>query len=85
VKPCLRKAIDELAAGRPREAHAMVANAAGSVAALREMVDRQILKQVRDDAVKDNEFEALDCRPACRIAAIAVSILEFSTVGSLVC
>jgi hypothetical protein len=42
---CLRKAIEELAAGRPREAHAMVANAAGSVAALREMVDRQILKQ----------------------------------------
>ena len=42
---CLRKAIEELAAGRAREAHAMVANAAGSVAALREMVDRQILKQ----------------------------------------
>jgi len=38
----LRKAIEELAAGRPREAHAMVANAAGSVASLREMVDRQI-------------------------------------------
>jgi hypothetical protein len=37
----LRKAIEELAAGRPREAHAMVANAAGSVAALREMVDRK--------------------------------------------
>jgi hypothetical protein len=42
---CLRKAIEELAAGRSREAHAMVANAAGSVAALREMIDRQILKQ----------------------------------------
>jgi len=42
---CLRKAIEELAAGRLREADAMVANAADSVAALREMVDRQILKQ----------------------------------------
>jgi hypothetical protein len=40
----LRKAIEELAAGRPREAHAMVANAAGNVAALREMVDRKFLK-----------------------------------------
>jgi hypothetical protein len=37
----LRKAIEELAAGRPREAQAMVANAAGSVAALREMVDHK--------------------------------------------
>jgi hypothetical protein len=41
----LRTAIEELAAGRLRESDAMVANAAGSVAALREMVDRQILKQ----------------------------------------
>ena len=41
---CLRKAIEELAAERPREARAMV-NAAGSVAALREMIEGQILKQ----------------------------------------
>ena len=42
---CLRKAIEELAAERPREARAMVVNAAGSVAALREMIEAQILKQ----------------------------------------
>jgi hypothetical protein len=42
---CLRKAIEELAAERPREARAMVVNAAGSVAALREMIEGQILKQ----------------------------------------
>ena len=41
----LRKAIEELAAERPREARAMVVNAAGSVAALREMIEAQILKQ----------------------------------------
>jgi truncated hemoglobin YjbI len=39
----LRKAIEELAAERPREARAMVVNAAGSVAALREMIESQIL------------------------------------------
>jgi hypothetical protein len=42
---CLRKAIEELAAERPREARAMVVNAAGSVAALRELIEGQILKQ----------------------------------------
>ena len=42
---CLRRAIEELAAERPREARAMVANAAGSLAALREMIEGQILKQ----------------------------------------
>ena len=42
---CLRKAIEELAAERPREARAMVVNAAGSVAALHEMIEGQILKQ----------------------------------------
>jgi hypothetical protein len=41
----LRKAIEELAAERPREARAMVVNAAGSLAALREMIEGQILKQ----------------------------------------
>ena len=41
----LRKAIEELAAERPREARAMVVNVAGSVAALREMIEGQILKQ----------------------------------------
>jgi hypothetical protein len=41
----LRKAIGELAAERPREARAMVVNVAGSVAALREMIEGQILKQ----------------------------------------
>jgi hypothetical protein len=41
----LRKAIEELAAERPREARAMVVNAAGGVAALREMIEGQILKQ----------------------------------------
>jgi hypothetical protein len=35
---CLRKAIEELAAGRPRDALAMVANAQGSVLALRGMI-----------------------------------------------
>ena len=35
----LRKAIEELAAERPREARAMVVNAAGGVAALREMIE----------------------------------------------
>jgi hypothetical protein len=39
---CLRKAIEELAAGRPRDALAMVANAQGSVLALRGMVEGQI-------------------------------------------
>jgi hypothetical protein len=43
---CLRRAIEELAAERPREARAMVANAAGSLAALREMIEGQILKQL---------------------------------------
>ena len=42
---CLRRAIEELAAERPREARAMVANAAGSLAALREMIEGRILKQ----------------------------------------
>jgi truncated hemoglobin YjbI len=42
---CLRKAIEEMAAGRPREARAMVVNAAGSIAALREMIEGQILKR----------------------------------------
>src|ERR1700751_535270 len=40
---CLRKAIEELAAERPREARAMVVNATGSVAALREMIEGQVL------------------------------------------
>jgi hypothetical protein len=44
---CLRKAIEELAAARPREARATVVNAAGSVAALREMIEGQILEQPR--------------------------------------
>jgi hypothetical protein len=42
---CLRKAIEELAAERPREARAMVVNATGSVAALREMIEGRLLKQ----------------------------------------
>jgi hypothetical protein len=42
---CLRKAIEELAAERPRDARAMVVNAAGSLAALREMIEGQLLKQ----------------------------------------
>ena len=42
---CLRKAIEELAAERPCEARAMVVNAAGGVAAPREMIEGQILKQ----------------------------------------
>jgi hypothetical protein len=41
----LRKAIEELAAERPREARGMVINAAGSVAALREMIGRPDLNQ----------------------------------------
>jgi N-acetylglucosamine kinase-like BadF-type ATPase len=43
----LRKAIEELAAERPHEARAMVLNAAGSVATLREMIEAQLLKQPR--------------------------------------
>jgi hypothetical protein len=39
---CLRKAIEELAAGRPRDAMAMVDDAEGSVLALRSMVEGQI-------------------------------------------
>jgi hypothetical protein len=42
VIACLRKAIEELAAGRPRDALAMVANAQGSVLALRGMIEGQI-------------------------------------------
>jgi hypothetical protein len=37
---CLRKAIEELAAGRPRDALAMVANAQESASALRGMIER---------------------------------------------
>jgi hypothetical protein len=39
---CLRKAIEELAAGRPRDALAMVANAQDSASELRGMIERQI-------------------------------------------
>jgi hypothetical protein len=39
---CLRKAIEELAAGRPRDALTMVANAQDSASALRGMIDGQI-------------------------------------------
>ena len=39
---CLRKAIEELAAGRPRDALAMVANAQESASALRSMVERLV-------------------------------------------
>jgi hypothetical protein len=38
----LAKAIEELAAGRPRDAVAMVANAQGSLLALRGMIEGQI-------------------------------------------
>jgi hypothetical protein len=38
----LRKAIEELAAGRPRDALAMVANAQESASALRGMIERLI-------------------------------------------
>jgi hypothetical protein len=39
---CLSKAIEELAAGRPRDAMAMVANAQGSVLELCSMIEGQI-------------------------------------------
>jgi hypothetical protein len=39
---CLRKAIEELAAARPQNALAMVANAQDSASALRGMIERQI-------------------------------------------
>jgi hypothetical protein len=39
---CLRKAIEELAAARPRNALAMVANAQDSASTLRGMIERQI-------------------------------------------
>jgi hypothetical protein len=37
---CLRKAMEELAAGRPRDALAMVANAQDSALELRAMIER---------------------------------------------
>ena len=40
---CLRKAIEELAAGRPREALVQVADAHGRLLALRGMIEAQIL------------------------------------------
>jgi hypothetical protein len=39
---CLRKAIEELAAGRPRDALAMVATAQDSASALRGMIEGQV-------------------------------------------
>ena len=39
---CLRKAIEALAAGRPRDALAMVANAQDSASELRGMIERLI-------------------------------------------
>jgi hypothetical protein len=39
---CLRKAIEELAAGRPRDALTMIANAQDSASELRGMIERQI-------------------------------------------
>ena len=39
---CLRKAIEELAAGRPRDALAMVATAQDSASALRGMIEHLI-------------------------------------------
>jgi hypothetical protein len=39
---CLRKAIEQLAAGRPRDALAMVANAQDSASELRGMIERLI-------------------------------------------
>ena len=41
---CLRKAIEELAAGRSREALLQVADAHGRVLALRGMIEAQILR-----------------------------------------
>jgi hypothetical protein len=42
VIACLRKAIEELAAARPRNALAMVANAQDGASTLRSMIERQI-------------------------------------------
>jgi hypothetical protein len=39
---CLRKAIEQLAAGRPRDALAMVANAQDSASELRGIIERLI-------------------------------------------
>jgi len=41
---CVRKAIEELAAGRPREALVQFADAHGRLLALRCMIEAQILK-----------------------------------------
>jgi hypothetical protein len=41
---CVRKAIEELAAGGPREALLQVANAHGRLLALRSMIEAQILR-----------------------------------------
>ena len=55
---CLRKAIEELAAERPREARAMVVNAAGGVSVLREMIEGQISQAAGNGEVKDKKFGA---------------------------
>ena len=52
----LRKAIEELAAERPREARAMVVNAAGGVSVLREMIEGQISQAAGNGEVKDKKF-----------------------------
>jgi len=49
----LRKAIEELAAEQPREARAMVVNAAGGVSVLREMIEGQISQAAGNGEVKD--------------------------------
>ena len=41
---CVRKAIEELATGRPREALVQIADAHGRVLALRGMIEAQILR-----------------------------------------
>ena len=41
---CVRKAIEELAAGQPREALLQVADAQGPLLALRGMIEAQILR-----------------------------------------
>jgi hypothetical protein len=55
---CLRKAIEELAAERPREARAMVVTAAGSIAALREDDRGPDSQAARNGEVKDKKFGA---------------------------
>src|SRR6266550_3165552 len=57
---CLRKVIEELAAARPRNALAMVANAQDSALALRGMIERQVKNGIPSvHPIRGDEMRAL--------------------------